>query len=114
MSLLLPSHGPGSTPDGEYAYPRELNGLIGRGHLIGPADRFAGHRASGNPARAIFGMVQDIKVQEIKVPSRSCSSAAGLAAIVDPLSRNDAIQHENPGAERLQGLRKGAFPRRPA
>ncbi|MGC1578765.1 MAG: hypothetical protein WA813_22065, partial [Beijerinckiaceae bacterium] len=77
MSLLLPSHGPGSTPDGEYAYPRELNGLIGRGHPIGP-DRFAGHRATGNPARD-FGVVQEIKVPEIKVPSRSCSSAAGLA-----------------------------------
>src|SRR5260370_3378196 len=34
MSLLLPSHGPGSTPDGEYAYPRRTGALTGARQIL--------------------------------------------------------------------------------
>src|SRR5580704_8823266 len=70
MSLLLPSHGPGSTPDGEYAYPRELNGLIGRGHplalIVLPA---TGGRNSGARFSAMRKKSRRKKSRSLLVPA---------------------------------------------
>src|SRR6516225_5947702 len=106
MSLLLPSHGPGSTPDGEYAYLRKLkdrNGGGPRPPIPWPSNRSPNLRRS--------------KLLHGPRKSRSLLVLAhrrpALPAMVDPLSRTDPIQHKNPGAELASGLTKKGAPMTP-
>src|SRR5580700_9219699 len=101
MSLLCLFHGPGSTPDGEYAYPR--------GTL--KPDRLGPFRWRPNPRPP---KLSTARFSAQWWTSQSCSSSGRPSpADVDPLSRTNESQHENPGAERLQGSRKRGAPMTP-